>query len=335
MTIGESGPFYTRQFWAKAQPYRQKRPERIHLLEHHLAEVGACFEALLAQPTIRQRLAHSGDLDSLDEVTAARLSLFAALHDIGKVNVGFQTRIWREEDFPAGRRRRGHAGHYRELTPVLWGADGVTADWFFDNLGWWHDATESWDDRDGKTVCALFIAALSQDGQPLQMEGRFNSNSALWGRYGNLDTAEEVRRTGELARRWFPAAFKDAAPPLPSSPEFQHMFLGLCILADWIGSNEEWFPFCGEPRDDHMDQERKRPRPLVIVLVTEWEEIVNANCEDAARRMAHPHLVLDVRDALDPAAMADLGFERLGVDRGGVDRAARLGGVSREVQDGY
>ena len=52
MTTTEYVPHYTNRFWAKAKPYRQQGPERIHLLEHHLAEVGACFESLLAQPII-------------------------------------------------------------------------------------------------------------------------------------------------------------------------------------------------------------------------------------------------------------------------------------------
>ena len=52
----EGTPAYTRLFWAKASPGRERGPERIHLLEYHLADVGACFEALLAQPTIRQSL---------------------------------------------------------------------------------------------------------------------------------------------------------------------------------------------------------------------------------------------------------------------------------------
>ena len=76
-------PAYTQRFWAKAHPFRQRGPERIHLLEHHLADVGACFEALLEQPTIRQRLAQSGRRDDLDDATVARLCVFAALHDIG------------------------------------------------------------------------------------------------------------------------------------------------------------------------------------------------------------------------------------------------------------
>ena len=59
VTDGENMPTYTHSFWAKAFPYRQRRPNCIHLLEHHLADVGACLEALLAQPTIRRRLAHA------------------------------------------------------------------------------------------------------------------------------------------------------------------------------------------------------------------------------------------------------------------------------------
>ena len=35
LNVTEKKPYYTRLFWAKAQPYRQQGPERIHLLEHH------------------------------------------------------------------------------------------------------------------------------------------------------------------------------------------------------------------------------------------------------------------------------------------------------------
>ena len=223
----------------------------------NLADVGACFEALLAQPAIRQRLARSGGLDDLDPAAAARLSLFAALHDIGKVNVGFQTQIWRDADLPEGQRRPRRAGHYRELVPVMMQDNKDTAGWFFDSLGWWWDAVESWDDRDGETVCALFVAALSHHGRPLQLGGGLNSNSALWKRFGGLNPSESVRSIGELARQWFPEAWNSNGKPLPSAPAFQHHFLGLCNLADWIGSNEKWFGFRDGPDDNYMETARK------------------------------------------------------------------------------
>ena len=263
MTTTETAPHYTRRFWAKAQPYRQPGPERIHLLEHHLADVGACFEALLAQPNIRQRLARSGGMDDLDVPTVARLSLLAAFHDIGKINVGFQTQIW-EHQYRQGHRRITRAGHTIDLTPVLdANKDAETADWFFDSLGWWNDAINEWDDRDGETVCGLFVAALSHHGQPLQLEGDRSRNPSIWRDYGGLRPQEYAKRLGELARLWFPDGWECGGHPLPPNPQFQHHFLGLCTLADWIGSNEEWFPFCDEPRAGYMEQAREQAHRAV------------------------------------------------------------------------
>ena len=269
MANSENAPAYTRFPWAKSD---RKDPRRIHLLEHHMADVGACFEALLSQPTIRQRLACSGGLDSLDDATAARLALFAALHDIGKVNTGFQAQIWRDGDLPPGQRKPRRAGHTLDLVPVLKGDDTATAKWFFESLGWWDDATVSWDDRDGETFCGLFIAALSHHGLPVQLEGKRSPNPGIWRAYNGLEPREYVRHVGDLARRWFPAAWQPGALPLPSAPPFQHAFLGLCILADWIGSNEVWFPFCDEPRDDYMDKARERAESAIKAIGLDLHE---------------------------------------------------------------
>ncbi len=88
MEIGGILLTYTQRHWGKSD---RQDPQRIHLLEHHLADVSACFEALLKQPAIRKRLARAGGLSDLDETVAARLCVLVALHDVGKVNVGFQT----------------------------------------------------------------------------------------------------------------------------------------------------------------------------------------------------------------------------------------------------
>ena len=255
----DSRPVYRRQFWAKSD---RGNPGRIHLLEHHLADVGACFEALLELPTLRQRLAASGGLADLDEATIARLAVFAALHDIGKVNIGFQTRIWQEADYLPGR-RPSRAGHIVDLQPVLNGNDGDTNRRFFDALGWWNEAAQSWDDCGGETVCGLLIAALSHHGRPLPLEGQRNPHPQLWRPYGGLDPVAAVRRIGELARRWFPAAFAPGAPPLPAAPALQHHFLGLGNLADWIGSNEQWFPYVSTPDDAYITAARQQARRAI------------------------------------------------------------------------
>jgi len=246
--------FYTRHFWAKSD---RENPGRIHLLEHHLADVGACFEALLRQPTIRRRMARAGGRDDLDNASAARLAVFAALHDIGKVNIGFQTRIWTDADLPAGRRRPPRAGHTTDLTPVLGWKDWRTAEWFLPNLGF--DRIEFWDNDGGETACGLFVAALSHHGQPLQLDNPHKSEMPrAWQPYGDLNPQEYVERVGKLLRQWFPDAFADDAQPLPSAPAFQHHFLGLCNLADWIGSNEEWFRYADAPDDGYIGRARER-----------------------------------------------------------------------------
>ena len=253
---------YTRHFWAKAD---RNNSGSIHLLEHHLADVGACFEALLSQPIIRQRLARTAGWDDVDPVTAARLCVFAALHDVGKVNVGFQARIWDDADVPAGQRKPGFAGHTLDLTPVLQDEDSETAGWFFEALGWWDDLL-TWDDRDGATVCGLFIAALSHHGRPLQLEGMRSRNPAIWRPLGELNPSEYTGRIGRLLRDWFPEAFGGGGQPLPSAPEFQHHFLGLCNLADWIGSNEVWFPYSDEPRDDYINDAREQAKRAIAAV---------------------------------------------------------------------
>ena len=87
-----------------------------------MADVGACLEALLAQPTICRRLARSGGLDDLAPSTIARLCVLAALHDVGKVNVGFQAQIWQPEELPRGEKIRS-TGHYDHVAGPGTGAE--------------------------------------------------------------------------------------------------------------------------------------------------------------------------------------------------------------------
>ena len=260
MTLSHANPnAYTRAHWAKSD---RQNPGRIHLLEHHLADVGACMEALLNQSTIRRRLASAAGRDDIDEATAARLAVFAALHDIGKVNVGFQTQIWQAEDWQGARRPNGWGrGHTRDIVPVIINADKKTAAWFFDALEF-EDMLE-WDADEGETASSLFVATLSHHGEPLNLEGGPSRNPSMWQAYRELDPKACVERIGRLARAWFPAAFAQDAPPLPSAPEFQHMFLGLCTLADWLGSDERFFQFRGVPQSDYIATARSRAKTAV------------------------------------------------------------------------
>ena len=120
-----------------------------------------------------------------------------------------------------------------------------------------------WDDKGGVTACALFVAALSHHGEPLNLHDDRQRNHRVWRPFGKLDPHRYVARIGKLVRQWFPAAFDSAAPPLPCAPAFQHMFLGLCNWADWIGSDKDWFPYCDRPHDNYIATALERAKRAV------------------------------------------------------------------------
>ena len=206
-------PNYTDRFWAKWRKDDETQEVEFHLLEHHLADVGACFKALVDQPTIRARLASAGGVDALDDAAASRLCVFAALHDIGKVNVGFQTKTWDPNERPRG---IGRAGHTSDMVPILEGKDRETVNWFTDALGW--DEILDWDDNDGNTACGIFAASMSHHGEPIDLYSDKQPYPQIWRPRGDLNPQEQVRRIGRLIRRWFPDAFADSDSRLPSAP---------------------------------------------------------------------------------------------------------------------
>ena len=233
MTTDITIPAYTRYHWAKSD---RGNPQQIHLLEHHLADVGACFEALLSQPTIRRRLAGSAGKDDLDPATTARLCVLAALHDIGKANMGFQTQIWSAEYLPGGRRPASFpgVGHTRDMVPVLDNdGDTETADWFFSALGFeqgvlqWDNGILQWDDNDGMTACGLFVATLSHHGAPLNLQDTLSTNSRAWQRFCQPETPRVRRKSwkagpsmvpGRLYRRRAVPALRCRLPAPLSGP---------------------------------------------------------------------------------------------------------------------
>ena len=48
---------------------------------------------------------------------------------------------------------------------------------------------------------------------------------------------------GDALQRWFRGAFESGREPLPGKPRFCHEVAGLAALADWIGSDRQFFKF--------------------------------------------------------------------------------------------
>ena len=232
--------------WGK---YREASGQ-THRLEHHCADVAACFEALLRDPVLRSRFDKAAGNGGLDRVTEARLTVLAFFHDFGKLNAGFQFKI--------GKRWPGappKAGHIKE---ALWafGHPDVC-----DALGF-PGLVESWGPIGLEQV---LLAALAHHGRPAPEPTSGSGPVQLWRTFGEYDPVNAATTFRYQSRRWFPEAFA-AGPKLPKSPALTHLFAGVLAIADQIGSNEEFFPFVPELDPGYMDQARNLARDAVRKL---------------------------------------------------------------------
>lgn len=243
-------------FWGKLQKADDGTVTAWHPLVDHCCDVAAVCSALLELPTWQLRLARLAGEVELDEVTRARLSVLAAFHDLGKFNLGFQAK---------GRPELGTtAGHVKEALAVLFRSELQTT---LQTLGQWGDA------------CAeLLIASICHHGGPQTLDSASASfQRTWWTPRGGLDPSGGVDRLLGCCRRWFPAAFaSDQQSTLPKAAQFGHVFAGLVMLADWIGSDTRYFPYAASLGEDRMPFARAASKQLL----TEMHLVVT----DAQRR---------------------------------------------------
>lgn len=211
-----------------------------HPLTDHCVDVGACASVLLEQSTWRKRLARFAGLEDLDEVTCSRLAVFATLHDLGKFNIGFQAK---------GRPELGTtAGHVKEAVAAICSNKlGSLAE-----LAPWGDGS-----------FGLLVSAVCHHGRPYPAGRTGSFETILWNPKLDLDPVVGVADLIKRSRVWFPNAFADDRIQLPCTPEFEHAFAGLVMLADWIGSDDSIFPYSAEGDDDRLSLSLKSARDFV------------------------------------------------------------------------
>ena len=141
-------------------------------LDSHCRDVAAVFAALLELPGIRRRIALLAGSGDLDEITCNRLALLAYLHDLGKVNAGFQARC-----DPKAQR----VGHIKPLAALFGeGAPGLLYNAAAKALRF--EELQTW----GEAVCALLDASLSHHGSPWPNDTRRQTSKMLWLRHTRL-----------------------------------------------------------------------------------------------------------------------------------------------------
>ena len=221
-----------------------KSSARIHRLEHHCADVAACFEALLRDPVLRARFVRAAGPDGLTDTTAARLTFLAYLHDFGKLNAGFQFKVRLRSELPARAPRR--AGHVAEALLCFDQSDICAL------LGL-HDIVDEW----GAGVVPLARAMLAHHGRPARRPTRTGSGPPeLWRPFAGYDPRATAKLLSERGRAWFPDAFFQG-PRMPDSPALAHLFAGIVALADQLGSDEQAFRYEPDPDPDYIQRARR------------------------------------------------------------------------------
>ena len=236
------------RFWGKARPSDPERGPRWHPLAYHSLDVaavgnmlltsdrglGECFSRLLGLPR--------GDADSL-------VHYLLALHDIGKFARKFQAKAPNHypdcfDDDPADiAARYDHgAGGLRlfDVAPKAFRLPASTRD-------------SAWR--------PLISAVAGHHGAPPAPPGRDSMTTLRGSDFGSAGV--------EAAYEFIRQAHDVLAPPedVPAvdsrhARRASFAVAGLAVLADWIGSNQKWFPYAEPVRSLesywHVAQERAR-----------------------------------------------------------------------------
>ena len=241
-------------FWGKLEKDKNEVVLCWHPLADHCADVAACCEALLTRTLLGQRLASLGSQQELSEVQIDRLCFLAALHDLGKYNIGFQNIALVRAPFVCG--------HVNEVAMLFNGgiapeeSEHLAAILGIYQLAVWGEESD--------TALRLLFASIGHHGRPAELDGGGRLHRPLvWREARGLDPWVGIKALVQNASSWFPSAFREAGEPLPSASVFQHSFSGLVTLADWLGSDGRFFPFSEEGAKPRIELARERAAQAV------------------------------------------------------------------------
>ena len=221
-------------FWGKARPLDSDRRPQWHPLPYHCLDVAAVGEALMTRHRgLRQSLLDLLGLPSEDFIPV--LCFLLCLHDIGKFAKKFQAKV--PALYP------GCLGDDPASVPDRYdhGAGGLRL--FDADDGLFHLPSGP-SHRVWRLLVSAVVGHHGAPPQPVIGENRVTLRPDF-GKAGIEAADMFVQQTRDLL------ALPQALPPLEREGVRRASFAlaGLAVLADWIGSKQEWFPYC-EPIQD-------------------------------------------------------------------------------------
>lgn len=219
-------PLYT-CFWGKASPQPRKGEPPSHSIVYHSLDVAAVTDVLLRRNP-RKLLTIARLLDTSPDNARRLLVSLVALHDIGKFSAAFQAKS--QTAWPAE-----VLGPYKAFANVRHDGLGAALRELLELKAFFAPVLGSWTSADFRD---LWNAVAGHHGQPRPGE-------AEWAPPGMTNVCKEAARAfcGEAV------ALLGATKDIPQPAELRDLaaltwaVAGLTVVADWIGSNRNWFPY--------------------------------------------------------------------------------------------
>jgi CRISPR-associated endonuclease/helicase Cas3 len=234
-------------YWGKARPAETGK-HSWHPVAYHCLDVAAAGQAVLrARPILAKRI--SGLAGASPNVVHRRLLLALALHDLGKFADCFQylvpkhwhgenSAVWEAKGVGPKTLKHGEAGY------CLWqnGAAAAVA------------ASLNWDPEAARAFEGWLLPMFGHHGRPIAD----CNDSSVFG----IATEKSIRDASEYAAAVAKLLW-DGKPAIvsaiPSNEDLglaSWLIAGLCVMADWIGSNQAWFGY-QEPKFSLKDYWQK------------------------------------------------------------------------------
>lgn len=225
------------RYWGKASP---EAHEPFHLLVYHSLDVAVCGHHLIRLPQFSLK-SLADELGWTHEQVDSLFVFFLALHDLGKFSRTFQALV-------------------PDLSPELVApVSGKHYSQRHDTLGWllWQELAE---DFPGETLPApdhelwaiwMRSAAGHHGRPPLESAGGGLIELICGDYFVSEDRLAARDFVAELAQWMLPAGLP--APlrtSLKTIRRHSWRLAGLAVLADWLGSNQTFFPYCSKPIAD-------------------------------------------------------------------------------------
>ena len=221
-----------------------------HPLAHHSMDVAAVFSALAKAPVTRRRLETTAKRN-LTDVDLERLAALAFLHDIGKLHPAFQAKGW-----PKGYWSGSLGGHTTESHAFVQLAYRWPEHPFCNTIR----EMVQW----GSALEPLLAGMFAHHGRPANPPT--DPTSGDWPQMRHYDWQEEAQVMATALRGWFPLAFESDARELPDEPPFHHLVAGFAALADWIGSDTQFFSYMEPFNIDYAQHSRRMAAVAVQAL---------------------------------------------------------------------